>query len=204
MAARPRPSTKREKASGVDPPAPHHQMPPMRASVGGRKPGPRPSWPAGGQERPSVGPAREKKRQVPRPPTRARGQRDRSLQSLSRVVGDRLSVPSDCSRREASLCGPTRGSSARLTHVCVANARVEARRGPLAPQKNAAPAGPAQENWWRSPHALLGEARCTRVSTPDSTVPGHWTAHDLRTVDRAMATTIGVRPRNAISRHTCM
>jgi len=86
-------------------------------------------------------------RQVPRPRTRARGQRERSPQSLSRVAGDRLLVPSNSSRREASLCGPTRGSSARLTNVRVANARVEACPGPFAPKEKAAPAGPAQGNW---------------------------------------------------------
>jgi len=141
-------------------------------------------------------------RQVPRPRTRARGQRDRSPQSLSRVAGDRLSVPSDCSRREASLCEPTRWSSARLTNVRVANACVEAFPGPLAPKEKAAPAGPAKGNWWRSPNALPGEARCTRASTPDPTMPVHWTAHDARTDDMAIATIIGVRPRNAIGRHT--
>ena len=69
------------------------------------------------------------------PQTHAREQRDGSPQSLPRVSGNRLSVPSDFSRREACRGVPTRGRSASLKNVWEASARVEARPGPLAPQK---------------------------------------------------------------------
>ena len=72
---------------------------------------------------------------------RARGQRDRSPHTLPHVAGDRLSAPSDCSRREAPLSGLTCASRARLTNGCVAHARDEGRPGPPSPQKKAAPAG---------------------------------------------------------------
>jgi len=54
-------------------------------------------------------------------PARARGQRDRSPHTLHRMAGDRLWAPSDCSRREAPVGGPTCGSSARLSNGCVAH-----------------------------------------------------------------------------------
>jgi len=70
--------------------------------------------------------------------------------------------------------------------------------------KKAAPSGPAQGIRSRSSHALPGEAGCTRSGTPHPIIPVHWTAHDARTADRAMAAIIAVRPRSAISRHTCV
>jgi len=132
-------------------------------------------------------------------PARARGQRDRSPHTLHRMAGDRLWAPSDYSRREAPVGGPMCGSSARLSNGCVAHARKEARPGPPSPQKKAVPAGHVQGTWWRSSHALPGEAGYTRAGTPELTIPVHWTAHDARTDGRALAAIIGVRPRNAIS-----
>jgi len=204
LSARPCPSTQRKNASGADPPAAHHYMPPMRARVRGRRPGPRPSWTARGQTRSSVGPEGGNNATGLSPPDPRAGT-TRQVSPIAVSRGRRPPVgPLGLSRREASLCEPTRGSSASLTNVCVAHPRVEARPGPLAPQNKAAPAGPSQGNWSRSPHSLPREVGCTRENTPDPTMPVHGTAHDARTDDRAIATIIGVRPSNAISRHTCV
>jgi len=61
---------------------------------------------------------------------RARGQRDRSPNTSPRTARDRLSAPSDCSRWEALIGGPTCRRCARLTNGCVAHARDQARPGP--------------------------------------------------------------------------
>jgi len=111
-------------------------------------------------------------------PACARGQRDKSPHTLPRMAGDRLSAPSDCSRREVPVGGLTCGSSARLTNGCVAHARDEARPHPPASQKRAAPAEHVQGTWWRSSHALPGEAGYTRAGTPELAMPIQWTAHD--------------------------
>ena len=135
---------------------------------------------------------------------RARGQRDRSPHPFPRMAGDRLSAPSDCSRREAPVGGLTCASRARLTNGCVAHARDEARPGPPSPQKKAAPAGHVQGIWWRSSYTLPGEVGYTRAGTRELIMPVHWTADDARTDAWAMAAIIGVRPRNTLSRQTCV
>jgi len=135
----------------------------------------------------------------PKDVERVRGKRDRSPHTLPRMAGDRLSAPSDCSRWEAPVGGLTYASSARLTNGCVAHARDEARPGPPSPQKKAAPAGHVQGTWWRSSYTLPGEVGYTRAGTRELTMPAHWNADDARTDAWAMATSIGVRPCNALS-----
>jgi len=81
---------------------------------------------------------------------RERGHCEKSPHTLPRMAGDRLSAPSDFSRREAPAGGLTDASSARLTNGCVAHARDEARPGPPSPQKKTAPAGHVQGTWWMS------------------------------------------------------
>jgi len=51
---------------------------------------------------------------------------------------------------------------------------------------------------------LPGEEGYTVAGALELTMPVHWTAHDEGTDVRAMAAIIGVRPRNEISRHTCV
>jgi len=191
---RPRPSTLSEQESELT----RHDTPPHApyACLGGR--GTALSPPEVARKRPKEVERRTRARahrdRSPAPQTQTREQRDRCPQSLVRVPGDRLSVPSDCSGRKACLGGPT----------CAWRERVSRHALALSRHKKGARAGPAQGKWSRSSNALPGKVGCIRAGTPDPTMPVNWTAHDARTDDREMAARIAVHPRHAIGRHTCV
>lgn len=151
--------------------------------------------------------ARKRPKEVGRR-TRARGQRDRSHPPKPTRGNNATGPPNRCLAWQATACRSPRTAHAGRRVSADPRVRGErACRGTLWPAratKKAALAGPAQGNWSRSSNALPGEAGCTRAGTPDPTMPVNWTAHDARTDDSAVAAIIAVRPRNAISRHTCV
>jgi len=139
------------------PPTAHHRMLSMRAWVEGRRPGPYPRWPARGQKRSSVGLVRGDNATGPTPPN-------------PRAATTRQVPPIAVSRGRRPPVGPLglltpRGAS-RRTHVYVASARVEARSGPLAPQKRRHPPDPRRETGRGLPMRCLGRRGAPAQAPP--------------------------------------
>jgi len=196
----------------VDPPLTHHRMLPMRAWVGGRRPGPHPRCPARGQKRSSVGLVRGDNATGPTPPD-------------PRAGTTRQVPPIAVSRGRRPPVGPLRlltpGGVSLRTHVCVASARVEARPGPLAPQKRRHPPDPRRETGRGPrmrcvgrrgapaqappiPQCLLIVPHTMRGLTTGQWLPSSLSAHVTQSVDiHVCEAQIAITRRANVTTHFC-
>jgi len=133
--------------------------------------------------------------------------------------------PITVSRGRRPPVGPlgmlTPGGVSRRTHVCVASARVEARSGPLAPQRRRHPPDPRRETARGPPLRCLGKRgapaqappipKCllNRPHTMRGLTTGQWrpsslSAHATQSVDiRVCEALIAITRRDSVTTHFC-